>query len=275
MPDVIIPFDESLLKVKFEGPGLGIHGVPIYELGTTLIAIQRMVHKAYLVDQELETKRLFLSRKERDRLALQLGGRKSASDGYGIVPLLTSGAGQNAVGGFIAWIMSCLTAYALRRVFRRDGDKDKQHIFNVIVFNQLSELAGRIRNDGVEVIQIATSLPNAPQPVRLDKEFKKYVGELKGQMAYGEMQEIQGKVVDLIPGENAVKITREAETTIKVLLTVADFEEIRYTSIKNPIVRFTGEPMYRLGVETYNYEAFNAHSMVILGGADDEVQSEG
>jgi hypothetical protein len=39
--------DETLIWLRFEGEGLDIRGVPVYELGEVLIALQRIVHKAY------------------------------------------------------------------------------------------------------------------------------------------------------------------------------------------------------------------------------------
>ena len=39
--------DEPLLKVQFAGPLLAVKGIAIYDLGQTLVAIQRAIHKAY------------------------------------------------------------------------------------------------------------------------------------------------------------------------------------------------------------------------------------
>lgn len=41
-------YEESLFTVWFVGPKLDTVGVGIYDLGLTLVAFQRLVHKAYL-----------------------------------------------------------------------------------------------------------------------------------------------------------------------------------------------------------------------------------
>ena len=150
---------------------------------------------------------------------------------------------------------------------------DRQHIFNVYIFNQLIDLAGRINNvGGIDAIQIATSLPEYKNSVRLDAEFKNYINSIKDEVAYGPLREITGRVVDLLPAEGAVKIVRQPEGVVKVMLSPEDFRAVRYSNVKDPLIRVTGEPIYRLGVETYHYEAFNAHTVTIVIEPSDKSQ---
>jgi hypothetical protein len=225
-----------------------------------------MIHKAHMLETQQEASRPFLSYQERSDLAFQLGRRRRGSDEYGLVPILTNPTVAQILGVYVGWIMIALTKYAKQTIKRQvSGEDERQHIFSVFIFNQLSELAGRIHNiGGVESIQISGSTGATRETVTLDEGFKKYIRQLKDDVAHGTMREITGRVVDLLPGENAIKITRSPEGTLKVLLGPADFDSIRYSKVKNPLVTITGEPVYRLGIETYNLEAFDGHTISIV-----------
>ena len=71
---------ELLLWLKFSGKLLDVQSIPIYELGDTLIAIQRIIHKTFLHDQERLRKHAQLTQEERKRLSLQIIERKKSSD---------------------------------------------------------------------------------------------------------------------------------------------------------------------------------------------------
>src|SRR5260370_20318423 len=103
MPEPIEP--SSVLRIRFVGPALNERGVPIYELGKSLVAIQRMVHKARMLEKRNEARRPFLTFDERSQFALQIADRRRGSDEYGLTPFLTSQIASNAIGSYIAWIM--------------------------------------------------------------------------------------------------------------------------------------------------------------------------
>jgi hypothetical protein len=167
-------------------------------------------------------------------------------------------------------IIGICSSHRLKKSATKD---DRQHVFNIYVFNQLRDLAGRINNvGGIDTIEVTSSVPRHKAPVRLDAEFKKYVNSIKDEVAYGALQEITGRVIDLVPGEDAVKISRQPEGVIKVMLSATDFGIIRYSKVKNPLIRVVGEPVYRLGVETYYYEALNAHEVTIINELPDKSQ---
>jgi hypothetical protein len=263
---------EDLLRIRFIGSALQRNGVPIYQLGKSLIALQRMVHKARMLEKRNEARRPFLSFEERSQFALQILERRQGSDEYGLGSFLSNPIVVGAIGGYIGWIMSALSKYAMRQVLHRGRDKDdRQHVFNIYIFNQLYDLAGRIGGvGGVDAIEIGSSIPDHEKTVRLDADFKHYVNSIKNQLAYGTEREITGKVVELLPGEDAVKISREPEGLIKVMLSPEHFQNVRYCEVKDPVIRVIGEPIYRLGVETYYYEAFKARELVIVNEPPDK-----
>lgn len=85
-------YEESLLTVRFVGPNLDTVGVGIYDLGLTLVAFQRLVHKAYLMSQNRMGKGAFPQKHERQGLALQIGERTRKSDAFGLIPIVTNPA---------------------------------------------------------------------------------------------------------------------------------------------------------------------------------------
>ena len=68
-------YEESLFTVRFVGPDLDTVGVSIYDLGLTLVALQRLVHKAYLAKTDKVRKGAFPDKQRRQELALQKIGR--------------------------------------------------------------------------------------------------------------------------------------------------------------------------------------------------------
>jgi hypothetical protein len=114
MPEPIDP--TSVIRVKFIGSALDLRGVPIYELGKSLVAIQRMVHKARMLEKRNEARRPFLTFDERAQFALQIAERHRGSDEYGLTAFFANPITSNAIGNYIGWIMAALSAYAVRTV---------------------------------------------------------------------------------------------------------------------------------------------------------------
>ena len=81
-------FEKSLLSIKFTGDELEHHGVSIYDLSECLLALQRIIHKAHLAQENRLYKGSYPKKEIREKLALQLGSRKKGSDLFALVPLI-------------------------------------------------------------------------------------------------------------------------------------------------------------------------------------------
>ena len=79
---------EPSLWLKFSGSQLDVRSIPIYELGDTLIAMQRIVHKSFLFENDRLKKHAQLTQDERARLSLQISERRKSSDLYGLIPFM-------------------------------------------------------------------------------------------------------------------------------------------------------------------------------------------
>ncbi len=82
MKKVMENADNSLLSIRFVGQGFTKNTMPIYELGNTFIAIQRVVHKTHLFSTSRLEKGARLSFDERRELALRISEIKEGSDEY-------------------------------------------------------------------------------------------------------------------------------------------------------------------------------------------------
>jgi hypothetical protein len=107
----------DVLSLKFTGEQLLSDSVPIYELGDSLVAIQRIVHKAYLFQHDRLQKHAQLTQAERRQTALQIAERRKSSDLYALVPFLSDPIVQQQIGGLLKIGLEALGKYALKRVF--------------------------------------------------------------------------------------------------------------------------------------------------------------
>ena len=64
-------YENGLFTIRFIGENLSARGVSIYDLSLSLLAIQRIVHKAHLSLEDKLIKGAFPSKEERQQLALQ------------------------------------------------------------------------------------------------------------------------------------------------------------------------------------------------------------
>jgi len=64
--------EEPSLWLKFSGEDLDVRSIPIYELGDTLVAVQRIIHKTFLFENDRLKKHAQLTQEERRRLSLQI-----------------------------------------------------------------------------------------------------------------------------------------------------------------------------------------------------------
>ena len=108
--------DEPTLWLKFSGELLDVRSVPIYELGDTLIALQRIVYKASIQSNNRLNKYAQLTQDERKRLALQIAGKEKSSDLYALVPFMADAAVRQYLISLLKMSLGALGRYALKSV---------------------------------------------------------------------------------------------------------------------------------------------------------------
>jgi hypothetical protein len=254
-------YQNGILSVRFTGETLGEHGVSIYDLGESLLAIQRIIHKAFLAEQGRLTKGAFPNKDERSELALQLGERKRSSDAFALVPILADPAVQESMKQIVQYVISGIVGYytgdLLDRV-RKEKNHDKQ-IFIGSIYTEVANIVNRIdTSGGVEGISIGSPILEKETVAAFTSNTKDYLVELRGETYLGKYQEIKGRVYKLYPASKIVAIRRSGGNTVSIFLDESDFDEIRYSQETNPLFLFKGRPIYKLGIETKSISDFEA-----------------
>lgn len=254
-------FENGILSVRFVGEALNQHGVSIYDLGESLLAIQRIVHKAFLAQQGRLMKGAYPTKEEREELALQLGERRRQSDAFALVPILSDPAVQTVLLKLMDYVASGLIGYFVGDVvdrIRKEPDKNKK-IFIASIYKEVEGIAIRVgTSGGVESVVLGSPVLERETLATFDSDTKHYLAEIKDENYLGGYEEIKGRVYKLYPNSNIVGIRRAGGKTVTVFLSEKDFEVVRYLKEKNPLFLFKGHPIYRLGAETKSITEFEA-----------------
>jgi hypothetical protein len=265
-------YENGLLSIRFVGEGLNAHGVSIYDLGESLLSIQRIVHKAYLAQEGRLIKGGYPSKQEREMLALQLGERRRASDAFALLPILSDPLLQQGIAKAIDYVVSGVIGYFVGDVIERirnEPDQNKK-IFIGSIYKDIENIAVRIGTPGgVESIVLGAPKKEREAVAVFTPETKNYLASIKDENYLGGYEEIKGKVYKLYPNSNIIAIKRAGGKNVTIFLEEIDFEFIRYLKEKNPLFIFKGHPIYKLGVETKTITEFQADSIEHLIIQDD------
>ncbi|AXQ23434.1 hypothetical protein BEN71_15740 [Acinetobacter wuhouensis] len=251
-------FEKSLLSVKFTGSDLEQHGVSIYDLSESLLAIQRIIHKAHLAQENKLYKGSYPKREIREKLALQLGSRKKGSDLFALVPLIADNdILKKAFDYVISGIVGYYTGDVIERLKKEKDDNKK--IFIGAIHTEVANIVNRIDTvGGVEGISIGSPLLGRETIAAFDSGTKDYLSAIKDEYYLGSYTEIIGSVYKFYPNSNLVGVRRSGGSTVSVWLSKEDFDQIRYLKERNPIYCFKGHPKYKFGVETKRISEFDA-----------------
>lgn len=260
-------FENGLLSIRFIGDGLDTHGANIYDLSHSLLAIQRIVHKAHLSMEDRLYKGAFPNKDERQRLSLQLGERRRGSDAFALVSVLSDPTVQQYMTKVVDYVFAGIVGYYVGDVMKRvhkEKDQNKQ-IYIGSIYTEVANIVNRVGAVGeVEAISLGSPILERETIASFNKDTKDYLAELKNEIILGNYQEIQGRVYKLYPSSKIVAIRRSGGKTVSVFLNENDFDRIRYHKETSPLFRFKGRPRYQFGVETKAVSEFEADEIEYL-----------
>lgn len=250
--------NSNVLWIRFVGKDLELRSVPVYELAETLIALQRILHKVFLFQNERLEKGALLARDERQRVSLQVVERRKESDAWGLLPFLA----DPMVLGYVHDLMKAglveLAKYALKQIFYRD-QATNQVVGSALtgaIYAETVTITNHIYNIGnIERIEFSLDAPRV-EPVVFDSDTQYYVRSVKNETYLGASTEIEGVVTKLYPNRSVVEIKLAPKRYVKVIATDNDFQSVRYKTDMGDTIRFLGRPRYRLGRE--HFEEFVA-----------------
>lgn len=257
-------YEESLFTVRFVGPKLDTVGVGIYDLGLTLVALQRLIHKAYLAKTHNVRKGAFPEKSQRQELSLQIGERRRESDAFGLIPIMTNPVALQTLKYCADAVFNGLVGYYSGKVIERlQAEKDEtKRLFIGSIYSEVTNIIGRV-DEGAAIHGIEINAPSVrnAKPLLFDEEKKEQINALGNAYFLGETQSITGEVFKLYPNSGIVSIRKSKRGKCTVFLEPDLFDKIRYAEPEKSKVKFTGRPRYSLGVETKSITEFEAYSI--------------
>lgn len=267
--------EEPSLLLKFSGEGLDVRSIPIYELGDTLVAVQRIIHKTFLFENDRLKKHAQLTQNERQRLSLQISERRKSSDVYGLIPFAVDPAIQQYVLTLLKAGLGTLAKYALKRVLSDTSTqklgttsiraRDVQGSILVgAIYAETVQITNHINNiGGIDSIELIPSSGLNISPVKLTMDTQAYVREIANESYRGEPDEIVGYVTRLHPNRLLAEIKLAPSRYVKVGLDEDAFNFVRYKTVAEQQLRFKGHPVVRLGKDLSTFQEFEAESVEI------------
>lgn len=254
-------FESGVLSIRFIGEDLGERGVSIYDLSHSLLAIQRIVHKAHLSMEGRLVKGAYPDKQHREELALQLGERRRQSDALSLVPILADPQTREYLFKLVDYVLSGMVGYYVGDVITRlrsEKNPDRQ-LFIGSIYTEVANIVNRVEaTGGVEAISIGAPALGRETVASFDANTKSYLNHLKNEIYLGTHQEIQGRVYRMYPASNIVAIRRAGGRTVSIHLSDENFDRIRYHRETNPLFLFKGRLRYQFGVETKAITEFEA-----------------
>ncbi len=262
-------YENGLLSIRFTGEQLSKRGVSIYDLGKTLIALQRIINKAYLAQEGRLSKGAYPIRAERQDLSFQLGERRRASDAFALIPILADPLVQDTMKKVCDYVFSGIVGYYTGELIdqiRKEKDENKR-IYIGSIYTDVANIVNRIDSSGgVEGISIGSPVAELETIASFNSETKNYLSELKKETYLGRYQEMKGHVYKFYPAKRIIGIRRAGGNTVTVFLNEKDFNEVRYKKKTNPLYLFKGHPVYKLGIESRAVSDFEADEIEYIGG---------
>lgn len=246
-------YDNSLFTLRFMGDGFDLHGASIYDLGIAFMTFQRLLNKTFLLTRDRLEKGAFPKRDERQLLALQIGERRKASDGYGLLPLLTDPTNLQILRFVGEQLMAGLFGYYVQDIMKRlkREENDEKRFFIGSIHAEVVNIVGRIdAAGGIGALEIGAPGISHAKPVLFTEETKKYVNKLSKEHFLGPKQTIRGKLVKLLPGAGVIEINSRGRGKVKVHVDTEIFDRVRFDKSRSDMLEFVGRPIFPLGAQS-------------------------
>ena len=230
-------YENALFTIRFSGEELKTRGVSIYDLSNSLLAIQRIVHKAHLSMKDKLLKGAFPNEEDRQTLALQIGERRRSSDAFGLIPMLSDLQTLAYLKQIAGYIIPAIIAYYTNDVLdyiRGEKNKNKQ-IFTASIYTEVVNIVTRVGAFGsVETISLGAPTFDRETIAAFNYDTKEYLKSIKDEYFLGEYQTIKGRVYKFYPASKIVAIRGSGGRVVSIFLSADDFNTIRYHRENRP-----------------------------------------
>jgi hypothetical protein len=266
------------VSVRFVGNKFDTRSVPIYELGEVLVALQRMINRAYLFslsdigDEKgaLLGQTSIHGKSMRQKLSLQLAGREKGSDIYHLT-WFADNVGADAVRAILSQVASAAKAYTQRKVYSGTLENPNRVNSNAsAMYGEVQTLANRIKSVG-DIEQIEISMQGQKVPIVIDKETKTYIKQLQKLEYLGEKDVIGGRIVTAhVDTKDAVDVyLTDRNRRVRVYVSRKVFNKIIKALAKdqNPYFEFRGKPRLKVGYLVSQFREFVASAVKVTPSA--------
>lgn len=266
------------VSVRFVGKKFSTRSVPIYELGEVLVALQRMINRAYLFslddvgdEEEASHRRRSIHGKSmRQKLSLQIAGREKGSDVYNLT-WFADDVGAEAVKAMFLQVASTVKAYTQKRVYAGTLADPKRVDSNAsAMYGEIQAFTNRIKSVG-DIEQIEISMQGQKVPIVIDSETKAYIKELQKLEYLGEKDVIGGRIVTAhVDTKDAVDVyLTDRNKRVRVYVSRRVFNQIIKALAKdqNPYFEFRGKPRLKVGYLVSQFREFVASAVRVTPSA--------
>lgn len=253
----------QLIWLRFEGEDLDPAAIPIHHLGVSLLALQRIVNKAYLFSAGRLQSRRNLTHRERGKISLQVSAHQQGSDLYGLSPFLLDPIAIGVMSNLLTDALKALAKYIAGTIGEsRENEKEESQDLLIVIFRDVLYRTRPLGSfGGIEAIEIIPSAQIEMGFLRFELETKKRIRDLRGRALRGDRQELTGNVVRLYPHRNVLELSRSDGPDVSVSTNQEDFDVVRYECKRDELLTFIGWPIYPLGIERLSYKKFEAQHL--------------
>lgn len=217
----------------------------------------------------------------RAQLALQLGERKKASDGYGLIPIV-NGENLMAIRDASAFCLTILNCYSRELNLESIRQTTTMLPSGVLItgnqvmmgvaacYNQVTGLGRRLGGiGGITSTEIKSGDPEIETEAVVSDSTKGYLRELGKVVAHGNPIRVYGRVEAIFPPNQILKIKTNKGHSMLIYADDVGLGAVQADTRKNVFVECYGEPRFRFGVESKFFDRVHARSLDVLPDISD------
>ncbi|HLE92415.1 MAG TPA: hypothetical protein VI753_14780 [Anaerolineales bacterium] len=262
-----MPESDFPVSIRFAGPQFKTKGVSIQDLGETFIAMQRMVYKAYFVQQKHSFRKAVPSIAERKLLALGIGDHKRGSDIYQFIWQAMQGAqaipiDMKELTTQIAASMVLIGGGKIWNIVTKPK-KESVDLLAIALYNELEELADRIGKAG-GITKIEIHLEGRRAPIVINAKLRNEIKNTRKNAKLSRKQALEGDVIAPHTIGEDYAIVRVGTERIKVhFKSKGLFREMMRELGPRPTARFrfTGRPRLMIDFDPERFVEFFAETV--------------
>ena len=255
------------IGLRFDGAQFKTRGVPIQDLGESLVLIQRMIHKAYFIREKQSFKKAVPSSAERQFLAMEIAERQRGSDVYQLAWLAKDTVETVMAGtlqGISGEIASALMLLATKKIWDLIQKRKRQPVdlLAIALYNDLEEFTNRVgKSNGIRKIEI--HFAGKRKPIIIDTKLRDAIKNAKKAAKKGTSQPMDADVIAPHTIGQDYAFVRVGMDRIKVHMKRTVFREMMVILGQEPTarLRFKGRPRLMIDFDPSRFVEYYAESV--------------